>query len=334
MTAAVEPTEYAFPDDARVLVTGASGFIGSHLVRRLLADGVETHVLTSTVSSVLGVRLVDIRDQITVHEGSLADRCAMDAVVEAARPTHVFHLGAYTHVGKSWHRVDECVQTNVQGTANLLQSLDGTGYVRFLNVGTSEIYGDIEVPFQEDKPVHPVSPYAATKYAAESLCRVFHDGHGWPIVMVRPFNAYGPRQTVDRIIPEVIIRSLRGQPLKMTQGRQTREFNFVEDIADGMVRAMLVPGVEGELFNICCGEDVSIRTVTETILNLLGNPVKADFGALPDRPTEIWVMRGDNSRARERLGWKPNTSLEEGLAKTIEWYRREVDRGDSQFALA
>ena len=132
--------------------------------------------------------------------------------------------------------------------------------------------------------------------------RVFHDGHGWPIVMVRPFNAYGPRQTVDRIIPEVIIRALRGQSLKMTQGRQTREFNYVEDIADGMVRAMLVPGIEGELFNICCGEDVSIRTVTETILNLLGNPVEAEFGALPDRPTEIWVMRGDNTRARERLG--------------------------------
>jgi nucleoside-diphosphate-sugar epimerase len=326
--------DYAFPSDARVLVTGATGFIGSQLTRRLLTDGVDTHVLTSTVSSVLGVRLVDIIDQITVHEGSLADRCAMDAVVEAARPTHVFHLGAYTHVGKSWHRVDECVQTNVQGTANLLQALDGTGYTRFLNVGTSEIYGDIPVPFQEDKPVHPVSPYAASKYAAECFCRVFQQGHGWPIVMVRPFNAYGPRQTVDRIIPEVIIRALRGQSLKMTQGRQTREFNFVEDIADGMVRAMLVPGREGELFNICCGEDVSIRDVTETILNLLSNPVKAEFGALPDRPTEIWTMRGDNSRARDLLGWKPATSLEEGLAKSIEWYRREVDGGGSQFALA
>jgi UDP-glucose 4-epimerase len=179
-----------------------------------------------------------------------------------------------------------------------------------------------------------VSPYAATKYAAECLCRVFHDGHGWPIVMVRPFNAYGPRQTVDRITPEVIIRALRGQELKMTQGRQTREFNYVEDIADGMVRAMLVPGVEGQLFNICCGEDVSIRNVTETILNLLGNPVKAEFGALPDRPTEIWTMRGDNTRARELLGWKPSTSLEEGLAKSIEWYRKEVDGGGSQFALA
>ncbi len=244
----------------------------------------------------------------------------------------MFHLGAYTHVGKSWQRVDECVQTNVQGTANLLQALDGTGYERFVNVGTSEIYGDISVPFQEDKPVRPVSPYAATKYAAECLCRVFHQGHGWPIVMVRPFNAYGPRQTLDRIIPEVIIRALRGQDLRMTQGRQTREFNFVEDIVDGMVRCALVPGIEGELFNICCGEDVSIRAVTETILELLGHPVVAEFGALPDRPTEIWTMRGDNTRARERLGWKPQWSLEEGLSKTIEWYRAEVADAGSQFA--
>ena len=120
----------------------------------------------------------------------------------------------------------------------------------------------------------------------------------------------------------------------MTQGRQTREFNFVEDVADGMVRAMLVPGIEGQLFNICCGEDVSIREVTETILKLLGNPVEAQFGALPERPTEIWVMRGDNTRARELLGWKPRTSLEDGLAKSIEWYRREVAGGGSQFALA
>jgi UDP-glucose 4-epimerase len=328
--ATVEP---AFPSDARVLVTGASGFIGSHMVRRLLADGVDVHVLTSTVSSVCGVRLVEVRDQVVLHEGSVADRSAMDALVDSVRPTHVFHLAAYTHVGKSWHRVDECVQTNVQGTVNLLQALDGTGYTRFVNIGTSEIYGDIPVPFQEDKPVRPVSPYAATKYAAECLCRVFHEGHGWPIVMARPFNAYGPRQTVDRIIPEVIIRALRGQELKMTQGRQTREFNYVEDIVDGMIRCALVPGIEGELFNICCGDDVSIRTVTETIIKLLGDPIEPEFGALPDRPTEIWTMRGDNTRARERLGWRPRWSLEDGLAKTIDWYRGEVADAGSQFAV-
>lgn len=328
-----ESIDYSFPSDARVLVTGATGFIGSHLVRRLLSEGVEVHALTSTVSSVCGIRMVEVRDQVTLHEGNVADRSAMDALVESARPTHVFHLAAYTHVGKSWQRVDECVQANVQGTVNLLQALDGTGYQRFVNVGTSEIYGDIPVPFQEDKPVRPVSPYAASKYAAECLCRVFQQGHGWPIVMVRPFNAFGPRQTLDRIIPEVIIRALQGQELKMTQGRQTREFNYVEDIVDGMVRSALVPGIEGELFNICCGNDVSIRSVTETILNLLGNPVVAEFGALPDRPTEIWTMRGDNTRARERLHWKPRWSLEDGLQKTIDWCKQEVADTGSQFTL-
>lgn len=318
------------PPGARALVTGASGFIGSHLVRRLLADGVEVHALTSVVSSVYPVRLVDVRQRITLHEGNLADRSAMDAVVAAARPTHVFHLGAYTHVGKSWQRVDECVQANVQGTVNLLLALDGR-YQRFVSTGTSEIYGDVPVPFQEDQPVRPVSPYAASKYAAECMCRVFHDGRDWPIVMLRPFNAYGPAQSPDRIIPEVIVRALRGQALRMTTGRQTREFNFVEDLVDGFVAAATTPGVEGRVLNLGCGEDVSIRDVTTLVLDLLGHPVEAEFGALADRPTEIWEMRCDSTRARELLGWKPQHSLADGLEKTIAWYRRELEDPTSPF---
>jgi nucleoside-diphosphate-sugar epimerase len=320
-----------WPADTRALVTGAGGFIGSHLVRRLLDDGVEVHGVTSAVSSVYPIRLVDLRDRITLHEASLADRSAMDALVAASRPTHVFHLGAYTHVGKSWQRVDECVQANVQGTVNLLQALSDTGYVRFLNMGTSEIYGDIEAPFREDKAVNPVSPYSASKYAAERFCKVFYQGYGQPIVLLRPFNTYGPAQTADRVIPEIIIRALRGLDLLMTQGRQTREFNFVEDIVDGLVRASLTPGIEGELFNLGCAEDVSIRDLTTAILDLMGNPVRAHFGALPDRPTEIWTMRSDNTRAREILGWKPQHSLHAGLEKTISWYRSQLADPRSPF---
>lgn len=320
------------PPGARVLVTGASGFIGSHLVRRLVSDGVEVHALTSAVSSMVPVRLVDLRHTIVLHEGSLTDRGAMDAVVDAARPTHVFHLGAYTHVGKSWQRVDECVDVNVAGTANLLQALAGSGYRRFVNVGTSEIYGNVAAPFREDMAVQPVSPYAASKYAAECLCRVFQQGHGWPIVMVRPFNAFGPAQTPDRIIPEVIVRALQGQVLPMTEGRQTREFNYVEDLADGMVRAAAVPGIEGELFNLGCGQDISVRDVATLVLELLGDPVVAKFGALEDRPTEIWEMRADSTKARAVLGWAPRHTLAEGLAKTIDWYRGALADPGSVFA--
>ena len=317
--------------DARVLVTGATGFIGSHLVRRLVEEGADVHALTSTVSSVYPTRLVDLRDSITLHEGNLTDRSAMDAVVRRSKPTHVFHLGAYTHVGKSWQRVDECVQANVQGTVNLLQALDGTGYQRFVYTGTSEIYGDIDVPFREDAQVNPISPYSVSKYAGERYCRMFHQGYGWPIVMVRPFNAYGPLQTPDRVIPEIIGRAVRGEELKMTQGRQTREFNFVEDLADGFLLAGTVEGIDGELLNLGCGEEVSMRDLATTILDLMGNPVEPQFGALPDRPTEIWRMFCDSTRAREKLGWAPKHSLEEGLEKTIAWYRSEADKPDSQF---
>src|SRR4051812_42782538 len=132
----------------RVLLTGAAGFIGSHVARRLVAEGAEVHALTSTVSSVYPIRLLDIRDEITLHEGNLTDRSALDVVVDTARPSHVLHLGAYTHVGKSWQRVDESIQTNVAGTMNLLHALEGSGYERFVYTGTSEIYGDVDVPFR------------------------------------------------------------------------------------------------------------------------------------------------------------------------------------------
>jgi UDP-glucose 4-epimerase len=317
----------------RVLVTGASGFIGSHLAKRLVRDGAEVHALTSAVSSVYPTRLLDARDDLTLHGGSLSDRSAMDSLVRRVRPEVVFHLGAYTHVGTSWQRVDECVQTNVQGTVNLLQALAGTDYERFVYTGTSEIYGDIEVPFREDAPVNPISPYSVSKYAGERYCRMFHQGHGWPLVMLRPFNAYGPAQSPDRIIPEIIVRAARGQELKITTGRQTREFNFVDDLVDGFVLAGTVPGIEGRVINLGGGEEIAIRDLATLVLDLMGNPIDVQIGALPDRPTEIWRMFCDNGRARELLGWAPGHTLAEGLDKTIAWYRAELERESSPFAV-
>lgn len=318
-------------NEGRVLVTGATGFIGSHLVRRLVERGAEVHALTSTVSSVYPPRLADLRHGITLHEGNLVDRSAMDALAKRVRPTHVFHLGAYTHVGKSWFRVDECVQTNIQGTVNLLQALEPEGYERFVYTGTSEIYGDIDVPFTETDSVNPISPYSVAKYAGERYCRMFFQGYGWPIVMVRPFNAYGPWQTPDRVIPEIIGRAVTGEELKMTQGKQTREFNFVGDLVEGFELLGTVEGIEGELFNLGCGEEVSMRDLATTILDLMGNPIEPHFGALPDRPTEIWRMFCDSTKARERLGWAPRHSLAEGLERTIEWYRGQLSVEGSPF---
>lgn len=259
------------------------------------------------------------------------DRGAMDTLARTAKPSYVFHLGAYTHVGKSWQRIDECIQANIQGTMNLLQALADQGYERFVNTGTSEIYGDIDVPFREEAVVNPISPYSVSKYAAERFCRLFARAYGWPIVMLRPFNAYGPAQSPDRVIPEIIVRALRKEELKMTQGRQTREFNYVEDLADGFVKAATAPDVDGEVFNIGCGEEISMRDVATTILDVMGNPIEPQFGALPERPTEIMRMFCDSTKARERFGWAPQHSLRDGLAKTIEWYRRELETPGSPF---
>jgi UDP-glucose 4-epimerase len=257
----------------------------------------------------------------------------MDSVVESADPEIVFHLGAYTHVGKSWHRVDECVQTNVHGTVNLLQVLARSDYRRFVYTSTSEVYGDVAVPFSEDSVVEPLSPYSVSKYAAERFCRMFHKGRGWPIVVVRPFSAYGPAQSPDRIIPEIIVKALRGERLAMTEGRQTREFNYVEDLADGFVRAATAPDVEGEVFNIGGGQEISMRDLAVTILDLMDNPITAEFGALGNRPNEIWSMRADVGKATERLGLRPARPLRQGLEQTIAWYRRELEQSDSQFSI-
>jgi len=316
----------------RVLVTGGSGFIGSHLTRRLVAEGAQVHALTSNVSSVYPARLLDLRDSIRLHEASLDDRGAMQLLADDVQPEYVFHLGAYTHVGKSWQRVDECIQVNVQGTVNLLMALAPYGFTRFVNTGTSEIYGDIDVPFREDAAVHPISPYSVSKHAAEEFCRLFAEARSLPIVRVRPFNAYGPMQSADRVIPEIITRGLQGRPLHMTQGTQTREFNYVNDLADGFIALATATDIDGELFNLGCGREVSMRDLAVLILKLMGDPVQPEFGAIPERPIEIPRMYADITKTRERLDWTAPTSLEDGLQQTINWYRDALAAGASPFA--
>ena len=304
----------------RVLVTGASGFLGSHLVRRLVAQEAQVFAIRSSGSAESPERLAGVIDDIELLEANLRDAWSLNEVVSVARPELVIHQAAFTHVGKSFSRIDENIQTNIQGTVNLLLALGGN-YERFVNVGSGDVYGDAPVPFQEDGPVRPASPYAVSKYAAERFCRMFNQAYGWPIVCLRPFNVFGPHQSPDRIIPELIISAMSGRDLKMTEGTQTREFMYVDDVVDAFTRALTRPGIDGEVINVCRGEEVSIRELAVTVLDLMGNPVRALFGALPYRPTEIWRMFGDNSKALTLLDWKPTTSLADGLTRTIDWYR-------------
>src|SRR5580698_6330310 len=250
---------------ARVLVTGATGFLGSYVVRRLLAEGATVFGVSSSISSNTPERLLGVIDDMQLLEANLRDASAIDQVVKAARPELVIHQAAFTHVGKSFSRIDENIQSNIQGTVNLLTALEGN-FTRFVNIGSGDVYGDAPVPFHEDGPVRPASPYAVSKYAAERFCRMFHQAYDWPIVCLRPFNVYGPQQSPDRIIPELIMSALNGHDLKMTEGRQTREFMYVDDVADAFVRALTQPGIDGEVINVSRGEEVAIRDMAQTVL--------------------------------------------------------------------
>lgn len=286
----------------RFLVTGASGFIGQRVVQ-LLADA-GAHIET-----------LRIRDRTPA---SITD------AARAASAQRVIHLAGFTDIGASWKQPAECVTANVGATVALLEGLKGGACERFVYVSTADVYGDAPAPFVEDGPIRPLSPYAVSKFAAEQLT-LLGDRTGWPpAVVVRPFNTYGPGQPVNRVVPDVILHALRGDDVEMSQGLQEREFNHVDDIAEGVVAAAMVDGVEGRAINLGSGQPVSIRWLAEEILRLMGDPVKPRFGALPERPIEVPVVAADTALARTVLGWTTRRSLEDGLRETIDWYRNNV----------
>lgn len=310
--------------DRRVLVTGASGFIGSHLVRRLLADGARVGATVRYNSVIKNERLRGVWDDLHIVEADLRNRGAL-AAVRDFHPEVVLHLAAYNDVGGSFTQVEECFDVNAKGTANLL---DQCGDVeRFVYMSTSEVYGhQTAVPFTETMCPDPISPYAITKYAGELFCRMKQRvGGAASIVVVRSFNAYGPYQSAKAVIPELIVRCLRNEPVVTTTGRQTREFNFVSDVVDGLVRAAAgTSTVEGPV-NLATGHEVAIRDLVLTIAELTGSSSDLQIGALAHRPTEIWRMFATNDRAREHFGWEPRVPLREGLAETIEWFRAYLE---------
>ncbi len=191
-------------------------------------------------------------------------------------------------------------------------------------MSTSEVYGhQTQVPFVETMAPEPISPYAITKYAGELYCHMKQRIGGDPaIILLRPFNTYGPYQSAKAVIPELIIDCLRGKPIRTTKGEQTREFNYVGDIVDGLVKAAEYPGRIDGVLNLATGEEVAIRDLVGKIAQLTQTRSTIEIGALPYRPTEIWRMYADSSRARQILGWRPRVSLDEGLRLTVDWFRQ------------
>ena len=305
-------------DAERVLVTGASGFIGSFLVETLVRRGAVVHCLLRPSSSTRHLRVV--LDSIQIHRAGLTESEALAEAAAAAHPETVFHLAATgatdVHVSPLW-----ATQVNVEGTLNLLQALDGD-YRVFVNTGTCHEYGDNPPPFCEGQDPRPELAYAITKTAAWRFCQYYHKNEGWPIVTVRPFSVYGPRQAANTFV-SACLRAAKGRlPFDMTPGEQTRDWIYVQDVVEGLLRAAEEPAGIGGTFNLCTGHETSLYEVAEIIVREVAAqqglpPVAINRGALAYREAEIWRLVGSPAYARDVLGWTARTSLENGLRQTI-----------------
>ena len=307
-----------------VLVIGGTGFIGSHLTRRLVKMGANVSVTTKYKSIIDNLRLVDVWNKLNVIEMDIRDNDSVSQLREL-KPEIVFHLAAYNHVGHSFVHISECFDVNARGTANVMEACKGCS--KFIYTSTSEIYGYQEnVPFKEDFNPRPISPYSIGKYSGELYARMKYHQNKYPVIVLRPFNTFGPYQSEKAVIPEMIIDCLLGREIKSTEGKQTREFNFVENIVEGFILAANNDNAIGEIINIGSGEDISIKNLILNIHMITNSRSKLSIGALKYRPTEIWKMYCDNSKAKQILKWKPNVSFEDGLKKTVNWYKRYIEQ--------
>jgi UDP-glucose 4-epimerase len=295
-------------DGAAVLVTGAGGFLGRAVCRLLLARGARVHGLTRASPTPAGV---------VSHEADLSAPGMPEALVSSLLPSAVLHLASPVNLSRDPAGFPE-MQRQVLGATDALARACLAAGARLLYVGTCEEYGDGPAPFSEDQAPRPVSPYSAAKAAASAWVHCMARTGGLQAVVARPFLTYGPEQRGGRLIPAAIDAALAGRAFPMTDGAQTREVNYVDDVARGLVAAAGAGRALGEVINIGGGEEIAVRALAERIFDRCGAPralVKA--GALPRRGGEVPRFVGDHRKARRLLGHAPQIGLDEGLDLTI-----------------
>ena len=314
----------------RALVTGAGGFIGSHLVERLVRDGWEVRALVRYTSRAglgdLEHVAGDVRGAVEIVHGNVEDPGAMRTVVAGCRT--VFHLAALIGIPYSYTAPEQYVATNVVGTLNVLEA-SRTGVDRVIVVSTSEVYGTARyTPIDENHPLQAQSPYAATKIGAEKLAQSYGLSFAMPVTVVRPFNTYGPRQSARAVIPTIISQMLARDEIRLGSLTPVRDFNFVGDTVAGMIAAAETETAPGDVFNIGSGLGVTIRDVVTRCLALAGleRRVSADAARVRPDASEVFELVCDASRARTTLAWRPKYSLDDGLRQTIDWIRAHPAR--------
>lgn len=312
-----------------MLVTGAGGFIGSHLTERLVTAGAEVFALVH-YNALGGWGWLDqspSRDEINVIAGDICDR---DSVRQAMAGVEiVFHLAALIAIPYSYHAPASYVRTNIEGTLNVLQTARDVGVEKVVHTSTSEVYGTARyTPIDEAHPLQGQSPYSASKIGADKLVEAFHLSFDVPVVTVRPFNTFGPRQSARAVIPTIITQCLTGQIVRLGNLHPTRDLNYVSNTVEGFLQAASVPEAVGQTINIGSSREISIGELAQLIGRLTGHPITIESDEQRLRPDKSEVERlvADNTLARSILGWEPVITLSEGLERTIEWMQQHLER--------
>jgi dTDP-glucose 4,6-dehydratase len=314
----------------QVLVTGAGGFIASHLTERLVAAGAQVRAFVRYNSrgdvGLLRLLSADVYSRLEVIAGDLRDA---EAVRAAARGVDtIFHLGALIAIPYSYVHPREVVETNVMGTLNVLMAARDLSVRRVVHTSTSEVYGTAQyVPIDEAHPLQGQSPYSASKIGADKIAESFYRAFDLPVATLRPFNTYGPRQSARAVIPTIITQALTRDEVHLGSLTPARDFTFVADTAEGFLRVADVDAAVGQEINLGAGATITIGELADKIFALLGKTPKIICDAQRLRPekSEVFRLHASNQKAREVLGWTPQVSLEEGLRRTIEWIADHLD---------
>ncbi len=317
-------------NDRQVLVTGAGGFIGSHLAERLVKLGARVRCFVRYTSQanlgLLSLAPSYILEEIELVFGDLRD---VDAVRRASAGCQtVFHLGALISIPYSYVHPREVVETNVIGTLNVLEAARACHIEQLVHTSSSEVYGTAQyVPMDEGHPLQGQSPYSASKIGADRLVESYWRSFGLPAVTVRPFNTYGPRQSARAVIPTIITQALAGHKVRLGNLHPTRDLTFIDDTVDAFVAVAETEGLFGQEINLGSGSEISIGDLAEKIAGIIGQPIQVVSEDTRKRPplSEVERLFADTHKAQSLINWCPQVSLDEGLRRTVEWIADHLD---------
>ena len=313
----------------RVLVTGAGGFIGSHLTELLVETGAQVKALVhyNALGTWGWLDESPVVGELDVIAGDICDR---DSVRKAMQGVEiVFHLAALIAIPYSYYAPSSYLRTNIEGTLNVLQTARDLAVDRVVHTSTSEVYGTAcYVPIDEAHPLQGQSPYSASKIGADKMAEAFFHSFNLPVVTVRPFNTFGPRQSSRAVIPTIITQCLSGDVVSLGKLSPRRDLNFVRNTTNGFMKAAATPEAVGKTINLGSGREISIGDLAQLIAHLVGKEIeiKTEEGRLRPDKSEVERLLASNEQAQVLLDWQPSVTLEEGLIETIAWMRCNLDR--------